>query len=241
MFEDVKDRTIVVIGATGDFGRAIAMRLAGGGARLALSGRDAGKVDALVNEAKAAGAGAAIGATVDVRRKADVAALFDQVKQAFGHADVMVYLPGLSVPGQIIDAGEADLDAMMDAGVKGAMFCAQQFAGVVDEQAGGLIINISSVAGKRANPNAPLYCTSKAAMNMFSEGLALQVVKNNIRVTTLSPGAAATAFWGERKVPKEKFLTVDEVAAVAEFVIRMPRRVVIHDVAFESFEFLKSK
>jgi len=111
----------------------------------------------------------------------------------------------------------------------------------VEEGAGALVVNISSVAAKRANPNAPLYCAAKAALSMMADGLALQVGAKNIRVTTLSPGAADTQFWGTRKVPREKFLKVEDVVEVIRFVLTMPARVVFHDIVFESFDFWRSK
>ena len=237
----LEDQTIILIGATSGMGQAAAKRLAAGGAKLALTGRDTEKLASVESSARQAGATELLTATVDVADESQVESLFSRVAERFGSADALVYMPGLSIPGQIAETDAADFRAMMDAGVTGAFFCAKHYARIVDDQAGGLVINISSMAGKRANPAAPLYCTSKAAMNMLSDGLALQGVKRNIRVTTVSPGAAATPFWGERDVPREKFLTADEVADVLEFVLRMPSRVLIHDIALESFEFLRHK
>jgi NAD(P)-dependent dehydrogenase (short-subunit alcohol dehydrogenase family) len=238
---ELEGQTIILIGATSGMGQAVATRLAGMGTRLALTGRDAAKLSAVEQAARQAGATDLLTAAVEVADESQVADFFARVTERFGSPEAMVYMPGLSIPGQIAETDAADFQAMMDAGVKGAFFCAKHYARIVDEQAGGLVVNISSMAGKRANPAAPLYCTSKAAMNMLSDGLALQGVKRNIRVTTISPGAAATPFWGERSVPTDKFLTPEEIADVVEFVLRMPSRVVIHDVALESFEFLRHK
>ena len=91
------------------------------------------------------------------------------------------------------------------------------------------------MAAKRANPNAPLYCTAKAALSMFSDGMAMQVKENNIRVTTLSPGGTDTGFWGDRKVNRAKFLKADDVADVMLFVMKSNNYIVFHDIAFESF------
>jgi short-subunit dehydrogenase len=95
------------------------------------------------------------------------------------------------------------------------------------------------MAARRANPNAPVYCAAKAAVAMFSQGLALQAKERNVRVTTLMPGPTDTAFWGNRQVPREKFLQVDDVVAAVRFVLSLPDRVVVHELAFESFAFFK--
>jgi NAD(P)-dependent dehydrogenase (short-subunit alcohol dehydrogenase family) len=130
-------------------------------------------------------------------------------------------------------------DQSMDVNLKGTFLCSKHFVPLIDTPQGGQIINMGSMAAKRANPNAPLYCTAKAAVNMFSQGLALQLIEKNIRVTTLNPGATDTGFWGNRQVPREKFMTGGDVAEAVMFVLLMNPRVVVHELNFESFAFFK--
>lgn len=237
---EIRNLTVAVLGATGDMGRAIAKALAGDGARLAISGRNPEKLDVLKTELEGEGA-AVFAEVVDVTEEAAVARFFQQAQEALGRIEVLVYTPGLSVPGKIPDMEGADVQRMLRVNVEGAFFAAKHFVGQVDPETGGLAILLSSVAAKRANPNAPIYCASKAALAMMADGLALQAATRNVRVTTLSPGAADTQFWGNRTVPREKFLTVDEIAQVVRFVVQMPSRVVFHDIVFEPFEFFKAK
>jgi short-subunit dehydrogenase len=122
--------------------------------------------------------------------------------------------------------------------LKGTFLCSKHFIAYADPVQGGLIVHMGSMAAKRANPKAPLYCTAKAAVNMFSQGLALQLKANNIRVTTLNPGATDTGFWGDRLVPRDKFMTASDVAEVLLFVLRMNPNVVFHEIDFESFAML---
>jgi len=145
-------------------------------------------------------------------------------------------LAGLSITNKVSDMDENDYDLVMDVNLKGSVLCAKHFIHCVDKDRGGLIINIGSMASKRANPNAPLYCTAKAAVNMFSKALAMQVKENNIRVTTLNPGATDTEFWGDRKVASEKFMKVSNIADVIKFVISMDSKIVMHEIDFESFD-----
>ncbi len=237
---EIRGLGVAVVGATGDMGRAIANVLARDGARLAISGRDPGKLVALESELQ--GAGATVFAEVaDVTDEPSVVTFFQKAGKTLGQIDVLVYTPGLSVPGKIPEMDATDVQRMLRVNVEGAFVVAKHFVGQVHPDSGGLVILLSSVAAKRANANAPIYCASKAALAMMADGLALQAAARNVRVTTLSPGAADTQFWGNRPVPREKFLTTDEVAQVVRFVLQMPSRVVFHDIVFEPFEFFKSK
>lgn len=237
---EIRNQVVAITGATGGMGRAIAALLARDGAKLAIAGRDPEQVAML--EKDLAGQGTeVVSSVVDITVEDQVARFFAKAQQAFGRLDVLVNVPGVSIPGPIPAARLEDFERMFDVNVKGAFLAAKHFVGLVEESAGGLVINIGSMAAKRANPNAPLYCAAKAALAMMAEGLALQLAAKNIRVTTLSPGAADSQFWGTRPVPREKFLKVEDIAEMVAFILRLPSRIVIHDVAFESFEFLRSK
>ena len=238
---DMQNQAVLITGATGGIGQAVAETLAAQGAKLAVTGRDPQKLAALETRLVQAGAAAVVAGVVDVTVEEQVRDLVARAQAAFGRLDVLVNCPGLSVPGPIAAAKVEDFDRMFDVNVRGAFLCAKHFLAAVDEAAGGLVINVSSIASKRANPNAPLYCAAKAAATMLADGLALQVMAKNVRVTTVSPGAVDSQFWGSRPVPREKFLKPADVAEVIRFVINMPRRMVFHDIVFESFDFLRSK
>ena len=96
-------------------------------------------------------------------------------------------------------------------------------------------LTIGSMAAKRANGNAPLYCTAKAAVNMLSAGMAIQFKERNVRVTTLNPGGADTPFWGDRPIKRENLLKATDVAEVMEFVLTRESRVAFSEINFESF------
>ena len=238
--QSIRERKIVVTGAAGDMGRAIVAMLAGEGAHLAIADRDAARLAELEREVVAKG-GKVVAAVVDVTAEEQVAGFMARAKAELGRVDVLLNLPGLSIPGQIPAAALADFERTFDVNVKGAFLCAKHFVPQVDEATGAQVVNFSSVAAKRANANAPLYCAAKAALASLSEGLALQVAAKNIRVTTLSPGAADTQFWGARPVPRQKFLKVDDIVEVVRFILTMPPHVVFHDIVFESFDFWRSK
>jgi NADP-dependent 3-hydroxy acid dehydrogenase YdfG len=238
------NKVYLVTGVTGGIGGATAAWLAKQGGKLILSGRDQAKLD---DAAKVIAKDAAKDTQIktvamDVTDETSVIAGMDKAFAAFGKVDCLINIPGMSIPGKIAETSLENYYKMIDVNVTSVFLTAKHYVPRVDPAVGGQIINISSVAGKAANPNAPIYCTAKAAMNMLSAGLALQLKANNIRVSIVSPGATSTTgFWGDRPVPHDKFLKVEEVALVVGFVATLPSSIVLHDVVVEPWEFYRSK
>ncbi len=238
MLEPLKSRRIIIAGATGGIGSAVARMLGAEGASLAISGRDGKKIESLRRELEGAGVKAFAG-VMDATDDAAAGAFFDSAASALGGLDALVALPGMSLPGVIADQPIKEFQTMLDANVTSVFVLAKQFVKRVERGEGGQIVAVGSMAGKRANPTAPGYCAAKAAMAMLLQGLALQVKERKIRVTGVHPGAVDSAFWGSRQVPREKMLQPDDVAEAVRFVLQLPPRVVMHELAFESLEFFK--
>ena len=229
----IANRVFVITGASGGMGSTISKMLAKEGVKLALTSNDAAAMDALKQELPAD----AYTEILDITDEAQVAAFFDKVKALFGGADALLNLAGLSIPAQIPEMAEKDYDLTMDVNLKGTFLASKHFAAIARPNA--QIINIGSMAALRANGNAPLYCTAKAAVNMFGSGLQIQLAKQDIRVTTLNPGGADTPFWGNRKVAREKLLQAADVCDVMRFVLTSDPRIAFHELNFESFAMMK--
>ena len=229
----IANRVFVITGASGGMGSTISKMLAKEGARLALTSNDAAAMDALKQELPAD----AYTEILDITDEAQVAAFFGKVKALFDGADALLNLAGLSIPAQIPEMAEKDYDLTMDVNLKGTFLASKHFAAMARPNA--QIINIGSMAALRANGNAPLYCTAKAAVNMFGSGLQIQLAKQDIRVTTLNPGGADTPFWGNRKVAREKLLQAADVCDVMRFVLTSDPRIAFHELNFESFAMMK--
>ena len=234
---EVRDRTVMVTGAAGGMGCAIVDMLAQEGASLALA--DLSQQGLQEVQARALEHGSRVLTQVtDVTQEGQVAAFFQAAKDRYRGADVLINLPGLSKVARIEEMALADYELILDVNLMGTFLCAKHFIPLVDPERGGQIINIASMAAKRANANAPVYCAAKAAVAMFSQGLALQMKEKGIRVSTLNPGPTDTVgFWGDRPVPREKFLRPENVAQVVRFVLGLPPHVLVHEVSFESFAF----
>lgn len=230
----LQDKVAVITGATGGMGTILTKELAARGVRLALTSNDKAGLEELQAAAIAAGT-QAVALAADITKEEEVRQFFQLVQETYGNAHMLINLAGVSIPSKVEAMEEEQYDVTMDVNLKGTFLCCKHFIPLAEQEAGGRIINIGSMAARRANGNAPMYCAAKAAVHMFSQGLSIQVKENNIRVTTLNPGPANTGFWGDRPVPREKFLQAADVVDVMLFVLAADARLQFHEIAFESF------
>lgn len=225
-------KTVVITGAAGGMGVALCHRLAKAGINLALCSHSVERLEALAKDLTATYGIKVTYAAFEIYEEAAVKAFFDSAAAELGNFDALVNLAGLSIPTKMETITEEDFDRMIDVNVKGTLFASKHYALHAHEE-GGLIINVGSMAARRANGNAPIYCTAKSALNMMASAMQIQLAQRNIRVSTLNPGGADTPFWGTRQVDRSKFLSADDVVDVIEFTLNHPR-MVIHSVDFES-------
>lgn len=232
----LKDKVIMITGASGGMGRVLCEELAGQGARLILASNHEEKVKEQCRELTEKYHGEVTGGFLDVTKEEQVEAFVTKAGEKYGRIDALVNLAGLSIPGSIVETEEPVYDLMMDVNVKGIYLTAKYFARYAAKDA--RLINIGSMAARRTNGNAPLYCMAKSAVNVLSQGLSLQLAGKGIHVTTLNPGGADTPFWGDRPVKREKLLKPRDIADVILFVLSCNPRMVIHSVDFESINMI---
>lgn len=233
---ELKDRAIVVTGATGGMGRDLCEALAKEGAKLAVCAQRPEKVELLCRTLREQYQAAVFGSAVDVTKEEQVEEFLQEAHRRYGTLHGLINLAGISIPGRIENTEEQVFDTMMDVNVKGTFLASKHFAKYAAE--GSQIINLGSMAGRRVNANAPLYCMAKTAVNILSQGMALQLAERKIRVTTLNPGGADTPFWGDRPVNRAKLLQPEDITNAALFVLKTDPRVAVHSIDFESISML---
>ena len=210
--KDLKNKVAIITGASGGMGRVISEMLADKGVKLALYSNDEAALSELAGALKSKTE--LVWKVVDVCSEEEVKAAVEEAKAKLGTPEILLNLAGLSIPAKIWDMSVEAYMTTMDVNVKGTFLFSKHFANAADAEIGGQIISIGSMAAKRANGNAPLYCTAKAAVNMLSAGMAIQYKEKNIRVTTLNPGGADTPFWGDRPIKRENLLKADRKSVV---------------------------
>jgi len=223
-------KNVIVTGASGGMGVLLCRRLAKDGAKLSLCSNDETGLKALAEELGQVTE--VFAKVVDITDEMEMAAFFEESYERYGEFAAVANLAGLSIPGKIPETEISAYEAIMDVNVKGTFLVGKYFAKHAAKPS--IIVNIGSAAAKNANGNAPLYCTAKAAVNMLSKGMLLQLGSQDIRVTTINPGGADTPFWGSRAVDRSKLMQAEDVVDIIYFALTSSPNVQIHDIFFES-------
>lgn len=233
----IEDKVVFITGAGSGIGRATALKLLAAGAKVFGMSRTEAKLDELKAEAASDRLEVFCG---DVRSEADVQAAFAGCVEKYGTVDALLNNAGIGVP--TTDLTEAPLDKfeqMFDTNVKGVFLGTREALKIMRPRKSGHIVTVISMGGQRTNPVAPVYCASKFGARGFNSGLADQVLGEGIKVTDLNPGPVDTDYWGDRPVPREKFLKAADVADVILFVLAQPEHVLIREINFDNIAFLK--
>jgi NADP-dependent 3-hydroxy acid dehydrogenase YdfG len=220
---------IVITGASGGIGAALAERLGVAGHRVALAAR---RERELQEVAARAGAGA-IAVPTDVTRRGDVERLRDRAIAAFGHVDVWVNNAGRGITRQVIDLSDDELDAMMAVNVKSALYGMQAIVPHFIERGRGQVINVSSFLSRVPFATyRSAYNAAKAALNALTANLRVDLAAThpNIHVSLVMPGLVSTEFphnaLGGTPAARTGMMppaqTAEDVAAAIQAVIDHP-------------------
>jgi 3-oxoacyl-[acyl-carrier protein] reductase len=185
---NLKGATALVTGGTSGIGLAIAKTLATAGTRVAVTGRDEGKLAEAVRTFDAHPIRA------DVSSEADVERTYREVFKAFGHLDVLVNNAGFGVFRGLVDMDRAHFDAVFATNVTGAMLMAREAAKHFIERKRGNIVNIASTAALRGAANGTAYYGSKFALRGMTECWRAELRPHNVRVFLINPSEVLTSF-----------------------------------------------
>lgn len=183
-------RTVLVTGATGGIGGAIARWFLDDGASVVLSDRDGARCAALAESLSARDRVDVLAADLS-----DPAAVRSRARTAWertGPPDVLVNAAGVYPSRTLLEMDDADWRHVLGVNLDGPFALATEFArALVAEGRPGCVVNITSGAGERARRGAAHYCTSKAGLTMLTKALALELAEHRIRVNAVSPGFIA--------------------------------------------------
>jgi len=188
--EGIKDKVVIVTGASSGIGEATALDLAQHGAKVMCAARREERLAALVNKIRDAG-GEAQYRVVDVTDREAVKKLIDNTLAALGPIDVLFNNAGLMPLGPLKNRHLDEWERMIDVNIKGVLWGIAAVLPHMLERGQGHIINNASVAGHNVWPFYSVYSATKAAVRTISEGLR-QETGDKVRVTIISPGITAT-------------------------------------------------
>jgi NADP-dependent 3-hydroxy acid dehydrogenase YdfG len=241
MTEGIKDKVVVVTGASSGLGEATARLLSDQGATVVLGARRVDRLRSLAKDLEARGA-KALALETDVTRREQVKALVDSAVQTYGRIDVMINNAGLMPQAPLERMKVDEWDHMIDVNIKGVLYGIAAALPHMQRQKAGHFINVSSVAGHRVGPGFAVYAATKYAVRALSEGLRQEVKPYNIRTTVISPGAVATElpnsitdpaaaerirnFYSQVAVPADSF------ARAVAFAMNQPEDVDINEILY---------
>jgi NAD(P)-dependent dehydrogenase (short-subunit alcohol dehydrogenase family) len=189
---DLKGKTALVTGGNSGIGRAVAVAVAGHGAHVVLSGRDAARGEQAVATIRAAG-GTADFVKADLGDEASARALARQAEElGGGHVDILVNSAGIFPFGPTHDTTEDDFDRVYAVNVKAPFFLVAELAPKMAARGHGAIVNVTTMVAEFGMANMALYGSSKAAMVLLTKSWAAEYGPSGVRVNAVSPGPTRT-------------------------------------------------
>ncbi len=227
---DLTGKVAIITGASRGIGEAIAMAYAQAGARVVLASRKQDALDEVATRIRAAG-GEALPIAAHTGDQAAVDELVQRVVDAYGGVDILVNNAAINPHfGPILTSEESQWDKTYDVNVKGYFRMAKACVPSMTARGGGKIINMASIAGRRATIGMGVYSVSKAAVLMLTAVLALELAPANIQVNAIAPGFIKTKFsqalWGnptlsamiQAKTPQHRIAAPEELTGIALYL-----------------------
>lgn len=231
----------LITGATAGFGEACAEKFAQEGYHLVITGRRAERLQEVQQQLEQQYNVQVKTLVFDVRDKAAVQMALGSLEEEWRAIDVLVNNAGLALDLSTIDEGDTeDWDTMLDTNVKGLLYVSRTVIPWMRDRRKGHIVNIGSTAAKTVYAKGNVYCASKAAVDALSQGMRIDLLPHNIKVTAVHPGAAETEFSlvrfkGDTARAKDVYkgftpLSGKDVADVVFYCCSLPPHVCINDL-----------
>jgi len=223
MSDALSGKVALVTGAGRGIGRAIALAFAEEGAAVALVARSRADLAGVAAEIRERG-GRALAVPTDVTQDAAVESAVESVAGELGRLDILVTSAGTASFAPVADSKPGDWDAMLALNLRAVMVCCRAALPTMMRQRSGTILNLASIAAKRALPGSAVYTATKMAVIGFSRVLAEELRPHGVRVGVLVPGAVDTPLWDTlgSSPPRDKMLRPEDVARAAVLMAALP-------------------
>ncbi len=239
--QSLEDKIVLVTGASSGIGAACARVCAKNGARLVLNARRKERLEALAAELMKSFGAASLILPFDIRNLGQVKTAVERLPTDWESIDVLINNAGLARGlDRLYEGNIEDWEEMIDSNIKGLLYVTRLVLPGMLKRGRGHLVNIASIAGIQTYPRGNVYCASKAAVRVLSEGLRQDLLGTPIRVTTISPGLVETEFsqvrfHGDRERAAQTYqgmtpLTADDVADAVFYSLTRPPHVNVNEV-----------
>ena len=238
---NLKNKIILITGASSGIGMAAAKAFAQKGAQLILAARRIEKLRILSKELEKKFRVKTLIIKLDVRKRSEVKKTVKEIPGNWRNIDILLNNAGLSRGLDKLHEGKIqDWEEMIDTNVKGLLYVSKEIIPLMVKRNKGHIINIGSIAGHEVYPKGNVYCASKHAVDAITKGMRIDLVDTNIRVTTIDPGLVETEFsivrfHGNKEKAKAVYtgiepLTPDNIADAIVYAASTPENVVVAEM-----------
>jgi NADP-dependent 3-hydroxy acid dehydrogenase YdfG len=234
-------RKAIVTGASSGIGEATAAAFARAGAEVSAGARRKDRLDGLVERISESG-GTAHAFEVDIADEAAARSFVEGAAEAMGGVDVLVNNAGVMLLGPVFGADTGEWRRMIEVNLLGLLYCTHAALPLMAEGGRGHVVNLSSVAGRRADLGGGVYNMTKWGVVGFSDALRQEALHSNIRVTCVEPGFVETELQGHNQNPvvveaieklREQLgdvLTADDIANAIVYAVSQPDHVALNEI-----------
>jgi len=232
--EKLKDKVVLIAGATGTIGEATARLLLQSGAKVIITGRNEAKLSELATSLNLSTANVHL---VDVKSSVDIALMVEKLKDANLNVDILINATGIGIIKPFEQLTEEDFMESIAINLLGSVRLIQSVLPSMKEHKKGLIINIPGVLGKTPMAGACAYAASKYALNGMMKSLREELKRTDIRITQLFLGGVDSRFWDtiDLRVQRDKMIIGEEAAKAIWFLCQQPTSGVVSEMVIQPF------
>jgi len=228
--EKLKDKNILVVGASGSIGKETAKLLAGSGAKVFICGRNSERIQETAHET---GIPLAQSFIVDITKPDDIAAMAAELPTL----DALINTAGIGIIKPFESLTFEDLQQSIEVNLVGTFHLLKAFLPAMKEQKKGLIIHLPGVLGKTPMAGATAYAASKYALNGMMKSLREELKRTDIRITQVFLGGVDSRFWDniDLRVQRDKMIIAEEAAKAIWFLCQQPSSGVVSEMVIQPF------
>jgi NADP-dependent 3-hydroxy acid dehydrogenase YdfG len=237
----LKNKTVLITGASAGIGKACAYAFAKEGANIIIGARRVERLEKIKKEIEDKYSVKVLAIKLDVANREEVVKSIAGLNDDWKNIDILVNNAGLGRGlNKLYEDNPEGWDEMIDTNVKGLLIVTKEVVKGMIERKDGHVINIGSIAGHQAYPGGSVYCATKHAVRAITESLRMETLEHKIRVSTVDPGMVETEFsdvrfYGDKEKAKNVYkglkpLTGDDIAETVLFCATRPKHVNINEI-----------